>query len=65
MNDFVGAEQGARDKVQDVMGKLIFQAGVDYEYVLSVIMSCKLIASLVLQDKANVRGCAFDTRFNY
>jgi hypothetical protein len=65
MNDFVGAEQGARDKVQDVMGKLIFQAGVDYEYVLSVITSCKLIASLALQDKTNVRECAFDTKFNY
>ena len=26
-----GAEPGERDKVQEVMGKLIFQAGVDYE----------------------------------
>jgi Rho GTPase-activating protein 1 len=26
-----GDEPGARDKVQEVMGKVIFQAGVDFE----------------------------------
>lgn len=26
-----GCEPGARDKVQEVMGKVIFQAGVDFE----------------------------------
>ncbi|KAG2109211.1 hypothetical protein BD769DRAFT_1630485 [Suillus cothurnatus] len=30
-----GDEPGARDKVQEVMGKVIFQAGVDFEVILS------------------------------
>ncbi|KIM77725.1 hypothetical protein PILCRDRAFT_825167 [Piloderma croceum F 1598] len=34
VNESMSTEQVARDKVQDVMGKLIFQAGVDYEVVL-------------------------------
>jgi Rho GTPase-activating protein 1 len=29
--DATGEESGARDKVQEVMGKVIFQAGVDFE----------------------------------
>lgn len=31
--DSPAGDPDARDRVQDIMGKVIFQAGVDYEYV--------------------------------
>lgn len=37
--DATGDEPGARDKVQEVMGKVIFQAGVDFETRPMVILS--------------------------
>lgn len=29
----IGTEGESRERIQDVMGKLVFQAGVDFEYV--------------------------------
>ncbi|KAH7923341.1 hypothetical protein BV22DRAFT_1036424 [Leucogyrophana mollusca] len=41
--DATGDEPGARDKVQDVMSKVIFQAGVDYETRPMVILNASAL----------------------
>ena len=51
-NENLEVDSGARDRVQDVMNKLIFQAGVDYECVCLYI--ARMFADTLLQDATYV-----------